>query len=209
MLFSAVCSCMWVCAELTEQLWCRLQVKDESSPMGRHLSLMGWHIWEERQRDTEGEPGDNRQQTHSYTVEAWPCWRGDSSLTSPARPIPAHMGWSSPPSQQEKGYDATYDRQSTQSFSGNLHHIWCIILPVSLVTQWYTCYLMMKTSEHVQQLNDHSKRYIKRDAKHWWGVQRFWNSFSKEFLGCKIQTIIYYYNIILIIFYSKSTLCSG
>lgn len=48
MLCRAVCSCMWAGSELTEQLWGRLQVKDESSPVGRHQSLMDWHIWEER-----------------------------------------------------------------------------------------------------------------------------------------------------------------
>lgn len=72
----AVCSYMWACAELTEQLWGRLQVKDKSSPRGRHQSLMDWHIWEERVRATEGEPGESRQQTHSYAVEFWPCWVG-------------------------------------------------------------------------------------------------------------------------------------
>lgn len=63
MLRRAVCSCMWACAELTEQLWGRLQVKDESSPRGRHQSLMDWHIWEERQRE-----GDRRRARREQTT---------------------------------------------------------------------------------------------------------------------------------------------
>lgn len=92
MLCRVVCSCMWAGSELIEQLWGRLQVKDESSPTGRHQSLMDWHIWEERQGETEGEPAENRQQTHSYTVELWPCWDVEESLLSrPAKPLEAHL----------------------------------------------------------------------------------------------------------------------
>lgn len=96
MLFRAVCSCMWARAELTEQLWGRLQVKDESSPQGRHQSLMDWHIWEERQREAEGDPGGNRQWTHSYAAEFWPCWEAESLLTSSSKPIPVHINPVSP-----------------------------------------------------------------------------------------------------------------
>lgn len=64
----AVCSCMWACAELTEQLWSRLQVKDESSPAGRHQSLMDWHIWEERVRDRRRA---RREQTTNTLLHCW------------------------------------------------------------------------------------------------------------------------------------------
>lgn len=70
----AVPSSMWACAELTEQLWSRLQVKDESSPMGRHQSVMDWHIWEKRVRDRRRA---RREQTTNTLLHCWALtlWR--------------------------------------------------------------------------------------------------------------------------------------
>lgn len=59
------------------------------------------HWWtdtsEKKYRETEGKPGQSRQQTQSYSVTFWPCWElGESSLSGPAQPIPAHMNTAIP-----------------------------------------------------------------------------------------------------------------
>lgn len=57
-----------------EQLWGRLQVKDESSPEGAHQSLMEWHIREERRREGVGERGCGGVGTQQTANAPACCW---------------------------------------------------------------------------------------------------------------------------------------
>lgn len=72
MVCRAVCARTWACAELTEQLRGRLQVKDEASPPPGRTSIIDGLTQLSRatgKGETEREPGESRQQTRSYAAE--------------------------------------------------------------------------------------------------------------------------------------------
>lgn len=123
-LCSAVCSWMCVCVELTEQLWGRLQVKDESSPRGRNQSLMDWHIWEERlERDRRRA---RREQTTNTLLHCWVLTSLRSRSVIAVQPGQAHP--STCESSQPRGGRKDMMQHKTgsdnkQSFSRNMRHI--------------------------------------------------------------------------------------
>lgn len=131
---------MWAGAELTEQLWGRLQVKDESSPTGRHQSLMEWHIWEGRQRETEGGQGGRRQQTHAWVLTLLRSRRViavQPRQTHPSAHEPSQAGG------EGEGYDATHDNSLDRKHAR---------VPETLVISWALSSFVSFISTYCQRL---------------------------------------------------------
>lgn len=107
--------CLWTRCRASEQLWDGLQVKDESSPTGRHQSLMDWCIREGKKRQgEEGEPG--REQT-TNTPSLRPVLtlvRIRGVIDVPDPPSPSQHICNQSTKRENEGYDAIHDSKQTQ-----------------------------------------------------------------------------------------------
>lgn len=76
------------------------------------------HLRREKERETEGEPGESRQQTLSYTAELWPCAElGESFLSSPAEPTPTRSVWIQSDQRQHRIWCKVWSRFWQQTYS--------------------------------------------------------------------------------------------